>query len=104
MFREGLKKILGLDFDIVSYFEDVPEFLASGAEVDLVIVDEEASKDLALLKSEKPGLNILKLGLENNVSSLISENAETAQSGELLAAIKGIEEKLSGESGLESWD
>ena len=70
MFIEGLKKILGPSFDIISFLNNVSELLATEIEIELAILDEPASKDFDLLRKSKPDITILKLSLDDNVGHL----------------------------------
>jgi len=60
MFKAGLKRVLGPGFCITSFFDNVANLLTSNIDADLIVLDDKASKDLALLK-KGPTLPFLNL-------------------------------------------
>ena len=93
MFKEGLKKILGPSFDIISCFNDVSELLTAEIELELAILDEPASKDFDLLRQNKPDITILKLSLDDNVGRL-SKCVDGSSNERLTGTIQSLKDKL----------
>lgn len=72
MFREGLNKVLGPEFSI-SYAIDVPEVLTTTTDTKLIILDEEASKNLNILRENKLSSLVLTLSLNDNMGYLYED-------------------------------
>ena len=69
VFKAGLKRVLGPGFCITSFFDNIANLLTSNIDADLIVLDDKASKDLALLK-KRPNFAILKFSLEENAGFL----------------------------------
>ena len=93
MFIEGLKKILGPSFAVVSCFSDMSQLLATEIEVELAILDEQASKDFDLLRQSKPDITILKLSLDDNVGRLY-KCTDGNPNERLTGTIQSLKDKL----------
>jgi len=100
MFKAGLKKILGPDIAIVSCFNDVSELLAQNTKAELAVLDEETSKDLAMLRSKMPSLAVLKLSLDSN-TGYFYESINNDLSITIRDKIQSLADKISVVSGLE---
>ena len=88
MFKEGLEKILRPDFVVEATFDDIKGLLSSKVRADFAILDEDASKNLDLLKIKKPSLTLLKVNLEKNEAYLVSESMHFYSSAALISSIK----------------